>query len=468
MNKYKKLLNNSIVFAVGNLGTKLIAILLVPLYTFYLTPNEYGFTDLVTTTTNLMLPIVSLSIFDAVLRFVMEKNGDKESILTNGILVSAVGAIISLTLYPWIFRLINNNQLVLGLYLLLFLQVFFSIFSQFARGIGKVKIFALSGILVAVFLLLFNLFFIVYLELGVAGYILSLILSTAVGVLYLIITVNIFSYIKLKKVNKKLIKQMLLYSIPLIPNALMWWITNASGRFFILYYLGLSANGLYAVANKFPSLLSILYSVFSQAWQLSAIEEFESEESNVFYSIIFNMFTFVMFTGASLFLIVLKPLLSFAVESNYYITWHYIPYLLLGVIFSSFSSFIAANYIAAKKTKGVFITSIYGAITNLIGNIILIPILGLTGASISLMISFFITWVIRVNDTRKFVDLKLNKLNISLNLICIFLQIFILNLQLEIIYEIICNIVIFVSICLLNKDYFKIILRKGNFKKNSK
>ncbi|KAF1298819.1 polysaccharide biosynthesis protein [Enterococcus sp. JM4C] len=465
MNKYKKLLNNSIVFAIGNLGTKLIAILLVPLYTFYLTPDEYGITDLITTTTNLMLPIVSLSIFDAVLRFVMDKDEDKESVLTNGILVSVIGTVISIGIYPIMFSFIKDHQLVICLYVLLFFQIFFTIFSQFARGIGKVKVFAVSGILVAFFLFLCNLFFIVYLGLGILGYILSMIFSTAVGIVYLLISINLFSYVKLDKINKELIKRMLMYSMPLIPNALMWWITNASGRFFILYYLGLSANGLYAVANKFPSLLSILYSIFSQAWQLSAIEEFDSEESNTFYSTIFNLFTFVMFTGASLFLILLKPLLTIVVESNYYVTWQYIPYLLLGVIFSSFSSFIAANYIAAKQTKGVFTTSIYGAVINVVGNFILIPLLGLTGASLSLLISFFVTWIIRVYDTRKFVNLQLNKLNIFLNLICLSVQIFVLNLRLSLGYEMLINLIVFLVICIVNRVYFKTFFHKISLKK---
>ncbi|SUX17599.1 Polysaccharide biosynthesis protein [Carnobacterium divergens] len=459
MNKYKKLLNNSLIFAIGNLGTKLVAILLVPLYTYYLTPSEYGVTDLITTSTNLLLPIVSLSIFDAVLRFVMDQDADKESVLTNGIVVSIIGSVASLLLYPVALNFMKSD-LLLPLYILLFLQIFYSIFSQFARGIGRVSLFASSGVIVACFLLFFNLVFIVYLKMSISGYLLSMILSTIIGILYLVIFLKINQYFYWKKINKKLIKMMLLYSIPLIPNSLMWWITNASGRFFILYYLGLSANGLYAVANKFPSLLSILYSIFFQAWQLSAIEEFDSKESGNFFSTIFNFFTFVMFIGSSIFLVFLKPVLSFAVETSYFITWKYIPFLLLGVVFSSFSSFITASYIAAKETKGVFITSIFGALVNIIGNFILIPIFGLTGASISVMISFFVTWIIRMRDTKSLINLNLDKLNICLNIALISVQIGILNLNMNTQYELISNTVVFIFLCFINKEYIKKLLGK--------
>lgn len=459
MDKYKKLINNSLIFAIGNLGTKVIAILLVPLYTYYLTPSEYGITDLITTSTNLLLPIVSLSIFDAVLRFVMDQDADKESVLTNGIVVSFTGLLLSLLLYPMALNFMNAD-LVLALYILLFLQIFYSIFSQFARGIGRVRLFASSGVIVAVFLLFLNLLFIVYLKMGIFGYLLSLILSTTSGVIFLAFFLRINKYFFWSKLNKNLIKKMLIYSIPLIPNSLMWWITNASGRFFILYYLGLSANGLYAVANKFPSLLSILYSIFFQAWQLSAIEEFDSKESGNFFSTIFNFFTFVMFTGSSIFLVFLKPILSITVEASYFVTWKYIPFLLLGVVFSSFSSFITASYIAAKETKGVFITSIYGALINLIGNFILIPIFGLTGASISVMISFFVTWLIRMKDTSTIVTLYLNKLNLCLNLFLICIQILILNLNMDILYEVTANMVVFGLLTFVNRQYVRQLVLK--------
>ncbi|WP_270364556.1 hypothetical protein [Enterococcus malodoratus] len=68
-NKYKRLAGNSILFAVGNLGSKLISFFMLPLYTWKLTQSDFGISDLVLSTLSLLLPIISLSVYDAVLRF---------------------------------------------------------------------------------------------------------------------------------------------------------------------------------------------------------------------------------------------------------------------------------------------------------------------------------------------------------------------------------------------------------------
>ena len=100
MSKYKKLVGNSFIFAVGNLGSKLISFVLVPLYTYYLTTKEYGQVDLVTTTVSLMIPIVSGGISVAVLRFALDKEVDKKSVVTNATVIALIGILLTAVCYP--------------------------------------------------------------------------------------------------------------------------------------------------------------------------------------------------------------------------------------------------------------------------------------------------------------------------------------------------------------------------------
>lgn len=183
---------------------------------------------------------------------------------------------------------------------------------------------------------------------------------------------------------------MLIYSIPLIPNALMWWVMNASNRYFILFFVGASANGLFAVANKIPSFLSILNTIFFKAWQLSAIEEYGDESKAKFYSQTFYYFSVVMFVGTSIILMILKYMMGILVSEEFFSSWQFIPFLLIGIVFSSFSAFLGTNYIAAKQTKGIFRTSLIGGTINIILNLIFIPLVGTNGAAISTMISFWL------------------------------------------------------------------------------
>ena len=78
-------------------------------------------------------------------------------------------------------------------------------------------------------------------------------------------------------------KEMLVYCIPMIPNSIMWWITDASDKYMIAFFVGVSSNGIYALAKKIPSVLSMLHSVFFQAWQLSAVEESEAKDKSHYY-----------------------------------------------------------------------------------------------------------------------------------------------------------------------------------------
>lgn len=452
MSKYKKLLGNSLLFAVGNLGSKLINIILVPLYTYYLSTTEYGLVDVVQTTAKMLLPIISLSIFDGVLRFVMDKEEDPNAVFTNGIMITTVGSLIALLIYP-ILESFNLLDGLMGyMIVILILQAYQSLFAQFSRAIGAIKTFAVNGLLMAIVTGLMNILLLIQFDMGISGYLLSMVIANLFSVFFIAICVKGHRYFKVKTINKSLIKKMLVYSIPLIPNAFMWWVINASNRYFIVFFIGASANGLFAVANKIPTLLSVLNTIFFQAWQLSAIEEFESKDKSKFFSEVFSYFQMVMLLGASAIIVIIKLAMHFFVAPEYYSAWEYIPFLLLGVVFSSYSGFIGANYIAAKETKGVFKTSIIGGIINLLANIILIPVIGVNGAGLATMISFFAMWVLRVYDTRKFINLKVNVTNLVLNLIVIFVQTYILFVNLATTTNLIIQSLLFILLLVINKS----------------
>lgn len=468
MSTYKKLIGNSFIFAVGNLGSKLISIILVPLYTYYLTTSEYGTVDLITTTASLLLPIISLSVFDAVLRFTMDKSQPNDSVFTNAVAVTFIGSLIAILSYPILSYLNVFGDLLIFMYVILIFQAFQSLLSQFVRAIGKIKIFALNGIIMTIVTAVMNIILLAYLDMGIRGYLLATIFSNLVSIIYLTIVGKTYKFINFKKINKKLTKKMFIYCIPLIPNALMWWVINASSRYFILFFVGASANGLFAVANKIPSLLSILNQIFSQAWQLSAIEEFNSKNKSEFYSEVFNYFSMFMCLGTSVILVVIKIAMDFAVAPEFYKAWEYVPFLLLGVVFSSFSSFLGTNYIAAKKTGGVFRTSIIGGIVNIVSNLIFIPWIGTNGASISTMVSFFVIWVIRIYDTKQFINMKLNLKILITNILIIAVQIGFLYLSLNTVIELTIEGLLFIILLIVNKSLFKLIIQLISSRKNKK
>lgn len=458
MNIYKKLVGNSLIFAVGNLGTKLLIFFLVPLYTFYLTEKEFGTVDLLTTTLSFLIPIFTLSIFDSVLRFAMDKNYDKQAVFSNSLVVIIIGFVLLVALYPFFIHILPFENFIFYFYTIMLFQSINTTITQYIRAIGMVKLFAGSGIINALILLLCNILFLMIFHMGIIGYLVSLIIANMVSSVFVVFVGRIQYDFSIQKLNMGLIKEMLIYSIPLIPNALMWWIMGLSDRYIITYYLGLGANGIYAVANKIPGILNIVNSIFFQAWQMSAIEEVNSRDKSKFFSNVFNIFSIVMLVATSLLLIFLKLIAGILVSNNYSEVWRYIPFLLLGVVFSSFSGFLGTNYIAAKKTGGVFKTSVIGAIINVVINLLLVPVIGINGASIGTMLSFLVIWILRIKDTKKFVDLQINLPKITTMIAIISVQIYILYMELPIGY--LLQIGLFVIIILVNFVEIKEIVSK--------
>lgn len=461
MNPFKKLLNNSIIFTIGSIGSKLITILLVPLYTYQLSSEVYGKIDLISITASLIMPILSLSIYEATLRMSMEKDTDRSEILNVSLFMYLIGSFVLILISSFIFSFnIVDKNFVTFFTILTILQTLEITFSQFLRGIDKIKEFAFKGILSAVILTLSNILFIVKFNMGLSGYFISLILSNFVAILYMAVVCKNYLIINFRLINITLLKKMLIYSIPLIPNSILWWIMNASNRYMIGIFVGLSANGLFAIANKIPSIMQVFTNIFTQAWQISAIEESDSDKRDDFFSKTFQIYSTFLFFIVLIILLFLKLIFSYAIASEYYYAWTAAPFLLLSLVYSSFSGFLGTNYLVSKKTAGVMTTTVIGAIGNIFLGLIFIPTLGIIGASLSSLLSSVIVWLLRVFDTKKFIKIKYAYKIFLLNNFLIFISIGNIFLNDQFLFEFCINVILIFCFLLTNKNLLFDLIRK--------
>lgn len=426
MNKYKSLVKNSFLFAIGSIGSKTISFFMLPLYTRYLSTSDYGQIDVFQTTITLLIPIVTLQALEAVFRFSVDiKDKDTASkVITNGIFLSIIGVFITLLLFPIFNSIKPFSSYTYLFYLIMFLTAIEGVIRQFVRGMDKINLYVCVDIAHTVSFVIFNIIFLIKLRLGINGYFISIVLAYFVSTCLLIIFSNIFQYIAFRAFNKSFLKTMLLYSIPLIPNGLMWWIINVSDRYMLTYFLGFDATGLYSVSSKFPSMITMINSIFFMAWQLSAMKEYGKTGYSQFYGNIFSVLSTFLFIIIAFILLMLKPFMNILVAEAFFESWKYVPFLLVGAIFHAFSSFFGTNYTASKKTIGAFTTTVVGAVINILINLILIPKWGIQAAAFSTMMAYFITWLFRIFHTKKLLDFKLDKINIFISTIVIGLQIF--------------------------------------------
>jgi O-antigen/teichoic acid export membrane protein len=449
MTKTKKLLINTMIFGIGNIGSKLILFILIPIYTFYLSTEQYGYVDLITTIITLAIPTVSFCISEAALRFVLDNKNNHIVIFNTGFVTIVVSSVILLLIGVIIGNIIHVEYLFLIMFVLIF-QMINIFLSQYIKGLQKNIIYSLNSIILSFLMLSFTLV-LFNMNLNVLyAYFLAQLLAYMFSVMFIMIFAGVLKTINLTKFNINILKSMMIYSFPLIPNQIMWWVMNLSDRFFISYFIGLSGNGIYAVASKIPSILNIVSAVFIQAWQISAIEEKDSREKNIFYSNVFNSLSSFLLIIISMILCVLKIIIDYFLAESYGSVWRYVPFLLLSLLFSNFSMFIGMNYLANMKTSGIFKTSIYGAIINIVLNFLLIPQYGINGASISTMLSFLVVWIIRMKETRHFVQIKVDWMTMISSITFILLQIVCLYFSLEVL-----NYILFGLILLLNIKYIK-------------
>ena len=118
----------------------------------------------------------------------------------------------------------------------------------------------------------------------------SYIVANIISIIYLNIVGTPIRDLLKGKINKVLLHDLIVYSIPMIANGIAWWVITASDRFILQYFKGEASVGIYSVASKIPTLISTFSGVFMQAWIISAVTEFDEEREKQFYSKVFHDF----------------------------------------------------------------------------------------------------------------------------------------------------------------------------------
>lgn len=410
MDKYKKLATNTIIFAIGTFSSKVLSFLLMPFVTRMMVAGEYGAADLVQQTANVLIPIVFLQVNSACLRFALDKAADKKDVFSVGIRTTAIGFVVFLLFAP-IIRIIRINDFSLGDYILLiYLFVLVSgtrqLCQQFVRGCGHVKTFAVDGIIATATTLAFNLLFLGPLHWGVTGYIVAIIASDACSVIFLFATCKLWRFVKFKGIGKGITGEMLKYSIPMMPSIILWWVINVSDRYMVTFFNGSEANGLYTAASKIPNFIIMFSSIFIDAWQLSAVDEYDNKDKADFFTKVFRVYSGGVFAAASGLILLCQVITKILVSPSYYMSWEYVPILIISTSLSCFVNFLASVYMASKKTVMGMVTAFAGAGTNVILNLLLIPSMGAKGAAIATVCAFVVVFVTRAVNTRKYVKVN--------------------------------------------------------------
>ena len=403
MKRGKYLAKNTLLFALNVVGTKLITFLLVPLYTGAFSTTEYGVVDLINTIAVILVPVITLNIGEAIMRFGLDKDVEKNDISTVGILFAFLSLGIGLIVFP-ILKLFSSINIDYSLvYLFCVSQGLYITFSYNLRGQEKLIQYAIGNIICTFLMAILNIVFLVVLKCGVKGYFYAYIISYIISTLYCVISGDVLKVFNAFSVKRDLIKKMVKYSIVLVPNSFMWWIMNSSDHIMVTAMINISANGIYAISYRIPSITAAFSQVFNQAWSYSAISEDKSADRTEFYNDMFDKFVCFQFFLTTCLILVIKPFLRIYVSQAYYEAWKYTPYLLIGYFFSSLGTFLSTSYTVSKDSKGFLVSGTMGAVINIFLNGLLIPIIGIHGAAFATCVSYIVVFLYRYYDIKKYV-----------------------------------------------------------------
>lgn len=398
MGESKRLIKNTGIIAIGGVTTKLLQFFLLPLYTHALTPAEFGIVDYMNTVALFLVPVVSVLMDEALFRYLIDcsSESDRIRVATNSCTILAAGCVLCLFcgfvtnivfvshVLDWIIGLVLSNTLL-------------QITSALLRGFGKTTEYALLSFLSSLITMVLNVVLIVGLNMGVAGMLIATVAGQSIVSLVFLISERVWLYLDFRTLDRDFLIELCLYSLPLIPNKVSWAIMNMLDRVVIMNTIGAEQAGVYAVAYKFPNLMDTVYGFFYQAWKESTARVLNSDEDqDAFFDKVYCILKRFMISLV-LCLISLMPLLyQFLVDISYSEGLMYVPILLLATYYSNMSGFYGGIFTAYRETKIMGTTTLVSAVICVVLCVVLIPIMGLYGASIATLLAIF-----AVNEYRK-------------------------------------------------------------------
>lgn len=424
--KFKYLFKNFSFLLIGNFSSKILSFILVPLYTSVLTTEEYGAYDIVYDTILLLIPVLSLNVTDAIMRFTVDTdNVNKKNVVTVANKYTFISCIV-FAVGLSAFWLITKNDLVQKYFLQIILLFICTIVQQnivqVARGFEKIKHISISGVIGTGVTLGLNIYFLLILKSGLSGYFAANIIALLVQIVVLLFSAKIYKYISLGIRKIQVEKEMLKYSIPLMATTLSWYINSVADRYMIIFIAGTAANGVYAVSYKIPAIMTAVQTIFIQSWQLSAVKEFDTEEGKAFVNKAYLMVQTVMIILCSMTILFTRILAKILFQADFYEAWICVPTLVFYVLFNTLSGTLGGIFSAVKDTKTFMNTAIIGVVVNVCLNVVLIWWIGILGAAIATALSSVVIWALRMKAAGKYMKIDFLKNKALLQFILLVLQ----------------------------------------------
>ena len=409
------LLGNTLVFAFGGLAVKAVSLVLMPLYTTTLTAGEYGTAELLNSAIEIVLPLLSLGVVEALYRFSIDDDVAKDELFANSLLVLG-GGIVGTGVLCAFAGVVWGAEHVVSFFVLFCSVCFFKATTQLARGLGHVRRYVVYGLINAVAMVIATYLLLFRAHLGVDGYLWSFTIGYLVGGMVAFLGSAEHRLLVPFRADRVLLRRMLVYSLPLVPNLLSWWFVSVSGRYVVLWHSGVVAAGLFTAASKMPALVNIVASVFQQAWQYSTAREIGSPDRGAFFGAVLRGYSLATLSAAGLVIALNRPISRLMLQAEFSEGWRYVPLLMLIASFGVISIFFESFYQALKNSGVLMVSTMLGAVVNVVLAVVLVPFMGPWGAGLAGAVAYALVLVVRARDLRGRIDLPIDRSRLTYQL----------------------------------------------------
>lgn len=427
---YKQLLSDTVVFGVGNALMKLVQFCLMPIYTAYMTTEQYGVGELINNLNELLYPLACLAIYDAVFRFALDDDGRKKSVLSSGLALTVLSLPVVLLVASVSF-FVFHFQYAWLLALMCFTAGVRYVCVHFTRGINRPLLFAGAGVFGSLVIFACAVLFLSVLHLGITGYLLSFALAHILTTIFVVIRGKLYKYFSFSEISKNEIQLMVRYSIPMIPNGMTWSAVNFIDRYAILLVCGASAAGLFTAAGKLPAVINMISMIAQQSLQIFAAKEIKSANRNKSFSTVFSAYSILMLLLGSFVISITELLSRILLKGDFYQASRFVPLFLVVALLSNYSAYFAMFYNAIKDTRMILITTMVGALANVVFAVVFVVPFGAWGVIASSVIAYLVMLIMRYGNTRHIVSTNLDVQYHVVAIVIIAIQVIVLSLQIH-------------------------------------
>ena len=414
-------IKNTAIFYVGNVLSKLISFILLPMYTTVIPTDQMGVYDVSITLTTMLLSVCYFEIWSAVLRYLYDgkSESDKNKVLKSGFQIFSVSSVLFVLVCMIVCGFMGYHYipLIAGYGIAYGAS---SLLTFVARGLGKNKEFSLSGVLNTLIQLSLNVLLLTVFKMDYSALYISYIVGTLCQTVYLTFCTDLKTRLY-EKTNKNLTIALLKYALPLCLNTVAYWVLNSSNRLVYNELYGNAASGIYSIGNRFGSIIALATTCFTYAWQDLAFTSATNtpEEASTLYTKACNKYQQFLTFATAMILPFIKVVFPFLIKGDYASADSIIPTFIVVAVISGYSAFIGNVFYAIKDTKIISISTIAAAITNLLICYPLIKTMGALGTNLAIVCAFTVNIGIRAVILEKKIGFSICIKDLSLSILWI-------------------------------------------------